>query len=607
MPQALPEKILSALIGAKSLAFFPIAQPKSKVGVTVTVTVAGRGVKVRQAGKVDIALLLSTKAADRKAALQASDNVFFLREGARIPRRRPDQLVFGADCGLWTPTIQLGMKASWQAVSSAPPCIILSESRALAAHLLKHAQYRRLNLVAAVAMGSLAKVRWQDLAIAATKLTTTPRILVAVQRPLDLAWVLDNAAALRYFDLFLPQRLDQFLPPSSGTPPQDATPIAATSLLRELGARLFNSPEQLIEGAWLEGKNKGKSTRMPLLVVGHKDSAEILEEAAQRNGLKTANPGPIARALNKTKKGVNFTAGALVVDKRTLPPQSGVSFTIGTVAHGEDVKVDLVYDPVGRGDDAIDDATLQALAIAPRRSGIWKRETLPASAEVTTLLDNLPAQLQEMQTRELCQLFGMGAVPAQAVRSPSAAGSAASRLGAPLCVHAAGAESSLRSISGTTVAGLTSAAQVREAYNSIVHHCSVANVDTEIDSLIVSRIPAHRVSFDITLRWLNNTCILQILGRANGGETQRADLLPAPPSKKRLTELFKRLSLSAREAAQLEAFLNNLTRLANTLNDRMHWLRLYCVVLPTEEPPAQIVEANALQRFHLRSIFGVLT
>jgi|GEM_PF-6354370 hypothetical protein len=606
MPRAVSKDVLQRLLQPKTVAFFPSTRPSPRDEVSL------KGIKVRQRGDVDVAIVHSKKATDRKAALASSSNVICLQDFARSPRIKAEQCLWGADCALWTPSIQVRLRAIWQPESKRPSFLILSESRSVAAHLLRHAKYRRLNVSGVLASGQLGKVRWNELVSAATLLPARPRILVAVERPLDLNWVLDNADTIRHLDLYIPPRNDQLAEsPASvlrsgdtASPPDDPQPLAAKSILLDLGARVFDTPEQLIESAWLTTMSKGETDGRPLLVARDNAAAAILGDAATHNALETIAPNSIARAMNKTKTGVDCGHGALIVNKRRLPSFDDVSFTIGLPQQRGDSKTDLVYSPAQVDDRHASDTTLQALAIGPRRISPWNREPLVPSEEVTTLLDNLPAQLPDMQVRELCLLFGIESVPAKAVHSPSAAGKAAGLLGGTLELYAAGPQPRLYDAQWAQIEGLQSAAQVRQAYHKILRACTSSEFEATIDAMLVTRIPPNRVWLDAGLRWVKDTCIVQLVTETAESKKLSLELLAAPVDNERLRELFFDLSLSECEICQLDELVSKLMVLANSLSERMDWMRLYRIVLPLDETPAKIVQAAAKQRFHLRSIFG---
>ena len=601
---------LSALLAARSAAVFGEASAPWFLR-------PGPPLRWRTTDRCDLALYFGDQGA---AALESKAKLAVVAGGRGAPPNKV--LRIGHTGGLWLPGLRLGIdegKPGPEQPKSTRKLFIISQQASVAEYLVLASLHRGLAVSAALATGE-GGTHWTAIAQQLRQLPNPPLLVVALQQAVTPSELLAAASgAWGQPPLLLLSHGGHTLAEGFGALPHHEVDTA--QLATALGWAVFSSPLRLFAAAaiWEAGLCPRHGCILPM--VRHRDEAALLLAATDEAGLRRAPLRPSVRI-----SGLQSAAGALIspgrqhLVSRALAKIDSPNFDaivcagrVPRVVGVDTPQLSLGPSPVPPPALAADETTLHALATLlrlPRRqalaaqTGPRQRPQGALPADLQWLIGSGPPMLGEARTKRLIAHFGIKGPPEHLTTSASGASAAARELGFPVTIKAIGPHINRPLREHGTVAALSSASAVRQAFRDVLFDCEQELPDTAIDGVMVSKFLPGSEHLNCLVIWLSGRALLRVF--AYGPRSRRAaDRCYAwrqcPLSSQDINQLADELltvpDSESDELAEegtrqaLGELLAQLSRLAQGSRE-LRWLQLERVLLPTQGP-ARVLMAQA--------------
>ncbi len=529
----------------------------------------------------------------------------------RTPRPAAEgQLILGPGCALWTPTLQVGIPAVPKKLARdtpAAPCLIVTQGRSIARHLVAQALEADLRLSGAVCSGNDRPTGWDDIVSAARTLDSKPVVLLALHRATSIERLLragqlgENLGRV----VLLPLGEARWATVPSDLPADgELLPrLSVAAVADAAGWTVVASAEELIRAGALIAAGLGPRRVSALRLTAQassRDEATLLASALARAGLELSHSrgrsGQVKVVAPSPRPRRSTSAGQLAI------AADGSRFTLGAAGQA----------PLAVGAERLS-STLAALAALSRTSCPAGRRPDPSRpprlqvtaeevAAVHRHLDYTTANLGEHDLRQILAAIGLPVTPGIFVRSASAAATAAKRVGLPAALRAVGA-----SLWGDPRAvidrDLETTSAVRDAFQQLLHRCREMHPPPVVDGVLVYPQTPRGAELGCGLLWLPEQTLMLVDGPVTAASRQRAVRCPCSLDE----ALDATRGVLRREAddpavARAARFLARLAHAAELLADRMVWLRIDRLVIPqapAKDSEVVVAGCYGVQRHHL--------
>lgn len=587
-----------ALTDPRSFRIFPVGRSEE-----VLIQARGSRCRRRSKGRVDLAVVATKRRSLGPALKDAQENARVVvvprPEAGDLPLPPDGALVLGTGSGIWTPNLRVGIAAPLaprlRRTAHCRSCLIVTEGPSVATELVRAASARSLPLLAAVCTGKLPRETWIDLVLSLSKLNTQPLVLLALHRPIAYGSLHRIVKACSRVAILLLGAAGSHgaLPGPTELELPDNRAIALA-----LGLPVVETPEELVEYAWLLSYGvRRRSGRVLTTTDAGPDEAAVIEEAVAQAGLSTVS-------------GRERSADLVLIGPLTQKPSARANAPT------------LRFSPTTYPKDGVvGRATLKAaaallmedLALARERATTGRPRAKKQRA--LQLLDGSPAELHELQVKELLACYSLPSPQEVLVTSPSRAGLVTARLGPPVVVKAVAPGLYGEQRRRTTLEDVESVSGCREAFHRVLRACSRLSPPPALEGILVSSTQDLTTTLECALLWPPPADQVDQADRVSPplmtmrvwSGTQSSSVLVralplSPKAAQQVAERLARLGLANRRGALTSAqvralarFLHRLSWVGPDLADRMRWLWIETVSPPIGRSPPLVVDACAEQ------------
>ncbi|MFH1132293.1 MAG: acetate--CoA ligase family protein [Pseudomonadota bacterium] len=490
--------------------------------------------------------------------------------------------------------------------------VAVTQGKFLAQHLAQAANQRGLRLEQVICTNDDEPTAWHEYVVQKQKLKNSSLVLLLLHHPINLSQLVE--ATSQEQNVLVCFVGDGKLPNTAPTKEKKTLPeLGPQQVAQALGWPTLNTPEELIESAWLLKNGLRPNSGQILVLASSLDQAALLDDAVATASLSCTEISPKQRKKFQLQKHgvVNIYEPGEINILSKLVAELSRQYIFDCVVAGDSLlEISsayqfLTFPPTTDKKESANQTTLNSLAslLACYRNRDKQHSHASASSKKAAIeiLDKHKPFLGELQAKALLTCYGLTAPSEKLVGSASAANEAANRLGFPVAIKAIGPQLVGRSELSAVALNLENGASVRQAFRNVLHACARTKPRPLLDGVLVSTMVPLDEYLDCAVHCVKGIALLQARRCLASGRPLMSLILKCPISDDQAREsaslLFsKSPSPSSTQLGRLADFLSRLSQVGADLTGRIIWLHLDTVSLPTDETQALVIDARGVQK-----------